>query len=314
MKNLNSSETIESESDKTDFKSLYIKELQRSKELQKQLEISDTQARTYARELSQLFLQSKRSRQLLATANDQLVKYASDLRTTFTNLRSAHRDLQDAYRDTIFRLVLASEYKDKDTGNHINRMSRYSTHFAHILGLSSQEIESIGYAAPMHDVGKIGIPDNIILKRGMLTESEFTIIKTHTTIGADILENSRSNILQIAHTIALFHHEHWNGSGYPYGLSKEKIPLPARIVALSDTFDALTSKRPYKPPYPIEIASKIIQKERERHFDPDLVDIFVKHLDEFAKIKNEIDKIDSTHETIEFTFSERDIFYGLVIK
>lgn len=314
MKKTNSLETIASECAEPDYKSLYFNEQQRSNELQIQLDISDAQTRTYARELSQIFLQSKRSRQLLATANDQLVKYASDLRTTFTNLRGAHRDLQDAYRDTIFRLVLASEYKDKDTGNHIDRMSRYSTHLAHIIGLSSQEIESIGYAAPMHDVGKIGIPDNIILKRGMLTESEFTIIKTHTTIGADILENSRSSILQIAQTIALCHHEHWNGSGYPYGLSKEKIPLPARIVALSDTFDALTSKRPYKPPYPIEIASKIIQKERERHFDPELVDIFIKHLDDFAKIKHDIDKIDSDRDTVEFTFSERDVFYGYVVQ
>jgi len=158
----------------------------------------------------------------------------------------------------------------------------------------------------MHDVGKIGIPDNILLKSGMLTESEFSIIKTHTTIGSVILENSRSNVLQVAQTIALSHHEHWNGDGYPCGLKNDKIPLPARIVALSDTFDALTSKRPYKSPYPIDVACAIIKKERARHFDPDRVDALVNHIDEFAKIKHDIDNTDPYDDT-EFAYSERDL-------
>jgi putative two-component system response regulator len=301
----------ESISDVDYFKALYLKELKKNQELQNELEIANAQAKTYSRELSQAFLHSKHNRKQLASANDQLVKYASDLRTTFTNLKCTHRELQDAYRDTIFRLVLASEYKDKETGNHITRMSRFSTLLAQILGLSSQDVECISYAAPMHDVGKIGIPDNIILKKGMLTEHEFTIIKTHTTIGAIILENSKPNVLQIAQTIALSHHEHWNGTGYPAGLVKENIPLPARIVALSDTFDALTSKRPYKSPYPVEVACEIIKKEREHHFDPDIVDAFINHIDDFAKIKQEIDNGDFPLETHDFDFSERDMACGL---
>jgi putative two-component system response regulator len=163
----------------------------------------------------------------------------------------------------------------------------------------------------MHDVGKIGIPDNIILKKGMLTDNEFTIIKTHTTIGAVILENSKPNVLQIAQTIALSHHEHWNGTGYPTGLHKENIPLVARIVALSDTFDALTSKRPYKSPYPVDVACEIIKKEREHHFDPDIVDAFINHIDEFARIKQEIDNADSSPDSYNFIFSERDLACGL---
>jgi putative two-component system response regulator len=292
--------------DSVDYKTLYQLELKKNNELENELKIADNQLRMYTKELSQAFIHSKNNRKQLASANSQLVKYASDLKLTFSNLRLAHKELQGAYKDTIFRLVLASEYKDKDTGNHIKRMSRFSAHLAHLLGLPAIEIDSISYAAPMHDVGKIGIPDNILLKSGMLTESEFSIIKTHTTIGSVILENSRSNVLQIAQTIALSHHEHWNGDGYPLGLQKDKIPLSARIVALSDTFDALTSKRPYKSPYPIDVACEIIKKERAHHFDPDLVDALVKHIDEFAKIKHDIDNTDLS-EIEEFVYSERDL-------
>lgn len=309
---LKCNEINEAITDSIDYKTLYLNELKKNQELEKDLEISDEQIKSYTRELSQAFIHSKHSRKQLANVNNQLVKYASDLRTTFTNLRLAHKELQEAYRDTVLRLVLASEYKDKDTGNHITRMSRFCTHLSQLIGLSSNEIDLISFASPMHDVGKIGIPDNILLKKGSLTESEFAIIKTHTTIGSLILDNSKSNVLQVAQTIALSHHEHWNGSGYPDGLSKEKIPLVARITALSDTFDALTSKRPYKSQYPIEIACEIIKKESNHHFDPDLVDAFVNHIDDFAKIKFEIDN-SSPDESNAFTLSERDIASGLRI-
>lgn len=296
----------DSVTDSVDYKTLYQLELKKNTELENELQIADNQLKMYTKELSQAFIHSKHNRKQLASANSQLVKYASDLKITFSSLKLAHKELQSAYKDTVFRLVLASEYKDKDTGNHIKRMSRFSAHLAHLLGLPAKEIDSITYAAPMHDVGKIGIPDNILLKSGMLTESEFSIIKTHTTIGSVILENSRSNVLQIAQTIALSHHEYWNGDGYPCGLQKDKIPLSARIVAISDTFDALTSKRPYKSPYPIDVACEIIKKERARHFDPDLVDALVNHIDEFAKIKHDIDNTDP-YETSEFAYSERDL-------
>lgn len=288
-----------------DYKDLYINEHRKVLSLQSELEVITSQSQMYVRELSHIYQHSKHKSKQLADANKQLVKYASDLRITVTSLKSAHQDLQEAYRDTIFRLVLASEYKDKDTGNHISRISRYSSLLSSKLGMSSTDINNISLAAPMHDVGKIGIPDQIMLKNGLLTESEFTIIKSHTTIGAAILDNSKSAILQMAHTIALSHHEYWNGNGYPQGLQKDSIPFAARIVALADTFDALTSRRPYKSPYPLDVACKIIQRERERQFDPQIVDIFLENIDQFVNIKDDIEKNDSP-DTTPFCLSERD--------
>ena len=290
----------------TDFRELFLKERQRVLDLQNELEIQKYQASTYARELSNVYQHTKMKRKQLAQTNLQLVKYASDLRTTITNLKQANSAIQDAYRDTIHRLVLASEYKDKETGNHITRMSRYSSLLASKLGFSNQDVEAIGYAAPMHDVGKIGIPDSIILKNGMLTEGEFRIIKTHTTIGAVILEHSRASVLQTARIIALSHHERWDGTGYPNGLSKDQIPLSARIVSLSDAFDALTSRRPYKSPYPVEVACKIISYEREHHFDPKIVDVFLTNINEFVAIKREIDNEEPLQGDGRYSLSERD--------
>lgn len=295
----------------SNFRELYLQECTKNSSLKNDLEIAQAQARTFARELSQIFQHTKVKRKELADANRQLVRYASDLRTTIADLRATHVDLQEAYYDTIFRLVLASEYKDKDTGNHISRMSKYSTQLAQHLGLSSQEIETISYAAPMHDVGKIGIPDNIILKNGMLSENEFSIVKSHTTIGSDILENAQASVLQTAQTIALSHHEHWNGCGYPHGLSREKIPLAARIVALTDTFDALTSLRPYKAPYPIDISCDIIMQERGNQFDPEIVDIFLNHIDDFVAIKSSIDNRAPDQSATMIAWSERDRVFKL---
>jgi putative two-component system response regulator len=150
----------------SDFYQLYLKEQQKVLHLQNELQIASSQSQMYARELSNIYQHSKRKRKQLADTNRQLVKYASDLRITFSSLKKAHNELQEAYRDTIFRLVLASEYKDKDTGNHISRISRYSSLLARKLNLPETESSNISLAAPMHDVGKIGIPDHIILKKG----------------------------------------------------------------------------------------------------------------------------------------------------
>lgn len=295
-----------------DYKGLFLKEQQKTHELQSIIEIQQVQIKTYSRELSGVYQQSKLKRKQIADTNQKLETYSSELRNTIANLKQTHHDLQDAYRDTIYRLVLASEYKDNDTGNHISRIGQYCMLLANKLGLSNQDIENIGLSSPMHDVGKIGIPDSIILKNGMLTENEFAIIKTHTTIGGAILDNSKAAVLQNARMIALSHHEHWDGSGYPEGLSGEKIPLHARIVALSDTFDALTSKRPYKAPYPIDVACDIIKKERGRHFDPDIVDAFLNSIDSLVKIKINIDNEDPRKVLQKFNWSERDKMYNPV--
>ncbi|MDP2982908.1 MAG: HD domain-containing protein [Candidatus Latescibacter sp.] len=228
----------------------------------------------------------------------QLILYAKDLSLY-------NEKLQTAYRDTINRLVVAAEYKDEDTGDHIIRMSRYCTLIAEKLGLSSTDVQSIKFATPMHDVGKIGIPDSILMKQGKLTDKEFEIIKTHTIIGSNILANSDADILQMAQKIALSHHEKWNGLGYPHGLSGERIDLVGRIVCLADTFDALISKRPYKDPYPLEVVCDIISKERGKYFDPSIVDIFLDNIDEIVIIKNEIGSSKNIALS-DFIWSERD--------
>lgn len=294
-----------------DIMRLYVEEQRKTSELQKELEFIKSQSKTYARELSNIYQHSKLKKKELAVTNLQLVKFASDLRTTYSSLKKAHEELQNAYRDTIYRLVRASEYKDKDTGTHISRISRYSMLLAQKLGLTVQDVETIGYAAPMHDVGKIGIPDSIILKNGRLTDSEFSIIKEHTVIGALILDDSKAPVLQTARTIALHHHEHWNGTGYPSGLCRELIPLYARIVAVTDTFDALTSRRPYKSPYPIDISCTIISNEKKGKFDPDIVDAFVSNIQEFVTIKKEIDEAEPVHCSTNVVWSERDLADGI---
>ncbi|MCK5055888.1 MAG: HD domain-containing protein [Candidatus Aminicenantes bacterium] len=259
----------------------------------------------YAEDLVSLFKSEKIKRDEIEVLNQQLLGYARDLNNTIVELKSVNMELQDAYLDTIHRLALAAEFKNEDTGAHIIRMSRYSALLAKKAGLSEEQVLDILYAAPMHDIGKIGIPDNILLKPAKLTEKEFNTMKTHTNIGAKILANSKARILKIGQKIAISHHENWNGKGYPLGHSREKISIYGRIVCLADSFDALTSMRPYKGPYPVEIAVEIIKKDRGKKFDPDLVDAFIKNLDEFLKIKEET----GTNESIsinEFKWSERD--------
>ncbi len=256
--------------------------------LPKGISYSD-QLEKYADDLNTVYQSEKQKRKELQTGKEQLVKFADDLNKTILELKAAHQELRGSYLDTIHHLVLAAEYKDEDTGAHIVRMSRYSALIAAKLGLPGEEVQNIQYAAPMHDVGKIGIPDKILMKPGKLTDEEFDFMKTHTTIGAKILADSKAEILQLAQQIAISHHEKWNGRGYPQGLAGDTIPLAARIVGLTDVFDALTSKRPYKDPFPVEVALDIIKKERGEHFDPDVVDVFFENIDEILKIKDEVD-------------------------
>lgn len=263
------------------------------------------QLKKYAEDLAKAHKTAKQNQKDFDAASRQLTKYADDLNKTVSELKSTYRDLQEAYLDTIHRLALAAEHKDEDTGDHILRISRYTAFLAEKLGLPPDEVQNIRYAAPMHDVGKIGTPDHILLKSGKLTDQEFDLMKMHTTIGAKILGNSKAKILQVAEQIALSHHEKWNGKGYPRGLSGENIPLVGRIVALADTFDALTSKRPYKEPYPVAIALEIIKKERGQHFDPDVTDVFLENIDEILKIKSEAGSTEDSSLS-GFTLSKRD--------
>ncbi len=200
-------------------------------------------------------------------------------------IKERTKELYDSRVEVAHRLVFAAEYKDPETGSHIRRMSHYSALIARAYGLNEKECEQILIASSMHDLGKIGIPDNILLKPGKLEKDEWEIMKTHSNIGAKILANSNSTLIKAAQIIAISHHEKWNGSGYPQGLKKEAIPLIGRITAVADVFDALTSRRPYKEAWSIDKAVEEIKAGKESHFDPELVDKFLESLPEILNIK-----------------------------
>ncbi len=189
-------------------------------------------------------------------------------------------------KETILRLARAGEYRDEGTGNHVLRMAKYSRQIAEAMGkFSKEECDDLEYAAPMHDIGKIGIPDGILLKPGKLNEYEWDIMITHTTIGHAILSDSQSRYMQIGAIIALNHHERFDGKGYPNGLKGEEIPLIARVVAVADVFDALVSARPYKHAWDTDEAIAYIKQQAGTHLDPDCVDAFLQRIDVIKQIQ-----------------------------
>ncbi|ARU58025.1 response regulator receiver-modulated signal transduction phosphohydrolase [Oleiphilus messinensis] len=195
------------------------------------------------------------------------------------------KEVEQTRLEVIRRLGRAAEYKDNETGLHVIRMSHFSRLLAVKAGFSENEAELILHASPMHDVGKIGIPDRILLKPGKLDSDEWEIMKQHPLIGAQIIGKHRSRLLMMAHDIALNHHEKWDGTGYPNGLSGYDIPRVARVVAIADVFDALTTERPYKHAWSVEDALKYLNDQRGVHLDPDLVPLFVAILPEVMNIK-----------------------------
>ncbi len=190
-------------------------------------------------------------------------------------VRDRTHELEASQLEVLQRLAGAGEYRDDDTGLHTARVATVAAILAVAAGLPEQEVDLITRAAPLHDVGKIGIPDSVLLKPGRLTDEEFAVMRRHTIIGARILEGSRSPLMQLAEAVALRHHEKWDGSGYPDGIAGERIPLTARLVALADVFDALTHARPYRPAWTIEATLAEIARLRGTHFDPALTDLFL---------------------------------------
>ncbi len=176
--------------------------------------------------------------------------------------------------EVIIRLGKAAEFRDDETGRHIERIAAYVNLMTEKLGLNREQRTMMQYAAPMHDVGKIGIPDGVLMKAGKLTADEFKIIKLHTVIGSRILSGTTLPLLELAKEIALSHHERWDGGGYPLGLRGNDIPISGRIVAITDVFDAITSERVYKEAWPIEQALEYLMEMRGKQFDPDIVDAF----------------------------------------
>jgi putative two-component system response regulator len=209
------------------------------------------------------------------------------LRQALDDMAEAQRQAYQAHLDTIQRLAMAAEYRDEDAAPHIHRMSCYCALLAESLRWPPGEVEILKHASLLHDVGKIGIPDAILLKPGKLEEEEWEIMKQHTTLGARILRGSPSKFLQAGEVIAWTHHEKWDGTGYPRGLAQEDIPLMGRICAVADVFDALTSVRPYKKAFPNEKAYQILREGRGTHFDPQLVDRFLEHLEEVVAIQEQ---------------------------
>ena len=209
------------------------------------------------------------------------------LRRALEEMATAQRHTHDAHLDTIRRLVIAAEYKDRDTAAHIERIGRFSEVIARTVKLSPGQIETIRHAAPMHDVGKIGIPDAILLKPAKLTPDEWEIMQRHTVMGARMLHGSPSEVLQAGEQIALSHHEKWDGSGYPNGLRGNAIPLGGRICAVADVFDALTSNRHYRDALPNETVYDMIEAQAERHFDPEIVAAFLASKPEVEEIQQE---------------------------
>ncbi len=210
--------------------------------------------------------------------NDHLRNYPKEVEAEVTrrtqDLTKALEKIKVASLDTVYRLSRAAEYKDEDTGAHVERMSHYSSAIARGMGFDDEFVEQVLCAAPMNDTCKIGTPDRILQKPGKLDPDEWVIMRQHTTIGAEILKDASADFIKLAEVIALSHHEKWDGNGYPRGLKGSDIPMVGRIVALADVFDALTSKRPYKAPFPLEKSFAIIKEGQGNHFDPDLVNAF----------------------------------------
>jgi putative two-component system response regulator len=211
----------------------------------------------------------------------------SDLRSALEDTAAAQRNTHAAHLDTIRRLVIAAEYKDRETAAHIERIGMFSEVIARTMGLPGTEVEIIRHAAPMHDVGKIGVPDAVLTKPGKLDEAEWVLMQQHTTIGARILAGSPSPLLQVGESIALAHHERWDGGGYPNGLVAEDIPLAARICSVADVFDALTSNRHYRDALTNAIVYELLAGESGKHFDPTIVEAFLLSRPEIESIQRE---------------------------
>ena len=199
-------------------------------------------------------------------------------------LERSEKELRLSREETIQRLAIAAEYRDSSTAQHIQRMSHYCELLARRYGLSPERCDLIRTASPMHDIGKIGAPDHVLLKPGKFTPEEFKVITQHTEIGYRILAGSDSELLKVAALIAWTHHERFDGTGYPRGLKGETIPLEGRITAIADNFDALTTQRVYKPAYDFDHAKELMLKERGKHFDPELLDIFFDSMEEITRI------------------------------
>lgn len=232
----------------------------------------------------QLELEHRSSRLLLESA---VAQRTQELTQHIERLKHTELSLKRSQEETIQRLARAAEFRDGETAQHIQRMSSFTALLGRLAGLTHERVEMLRLASPMHDVGKLGIPDSILLKPGRLTPAEFQIMQEHAMIGYRILSGSSSELLELGAVIALTHHEKYNGTGYPRRLVGTQIPIEGRITAIADVFDALTSRRVYKEVFPLERTLSILRENRGTHFDPELLDIFLENLDAFLILKQQ---------------------------
>lgn len=217
--------------------------------------------------------------------NNKLLEYLG-IRLDITKVIELHEELEETQREVIYTMGEIGETRSKETGFHVKRVAEYSKLLALKFGLSKDEAEILRLASPMHDIGKVGIPDSILNKPGKLTAQEYETMKEHAQIGYELLKNSTRDILKASAIVAYEHHEKWDGSGYPRGLSGEDIHIYGRITAICDVFDALAHERPYKKAWELDRIIALFKEERAKHFDPTLIDLFLENLDEFLEIQN----------------------------
>jgi len=219
--------------------------------------------------------------------NDNIIHNQEIIKKKNEELISLNFEIEDTLKETIFTMGVIEEKRSKETSNHTIRVTKYCHLLAEKLGLSEKKIDILVAATPLHDIGKLGIPDSILMKPGKLTKDEYETMKSHPEIGFAMLRHSERDILKAAAIIAYEHHEKWDGSGYPRGVKGEDIHIYGRIVAMADVFDALSTKRVYKESWSIDDIKSVIKGERGKHFDPHLVDVFVENIDGFVKIREE---------------------------
>jgi putative two-component system response regulator len=240
---------------------------------------------------SRWLLELKRTHDHLRAERERLEqtveKRTRALREALEEMTEARRQIQRAHLDTIRRLTVAAEFKDRDTGLHIERIGLYAKVVAEAMGMSPGEIETVRHAAPLHDVGKLGIPDQVLLKPGKLSDDEWTLMRRHTTLGADLLADSESDVIRMGQVIARSHHERWDGRGYPDGVWGEAIPLAARICSVVDYFDALTMDRPYRRAVEPRVVLDMMREGSGTHFDPHVLRAFLDRTAEIMAIREE---------------------------
>lgn len=254
--------------------------------LSKPVDVEELKLRTFNQ--ASLYKAQKELSSLNANL-DKLVEQKTD------ELNKALLHAKQTEYEISLRLGMASEYRDLETGMHIKRMSHYSALLGQLWGMEEEEEELLLYSSPLHDIGKIGIPDSILLKPGKLDEKEFNLMKQHASIGGLMLKDGENYpIIKAGQIIAAQHHEKFDGSGYPNGLQGDAIHIYARIVSIADVFDALSSKRVYKPAFELEKTLQIMQEGKGTHFDPELIDIFVEHIDKFLEIQHALPDSEET--------------------